>query len=259
MIFINLSLENIKKLQLHRIKYQKQSYLCAVANKFLKKIQLGVILGVMKKILTLLLLFLCICINAQTSDIPGSVSPIIEPKDYLTIADIMPVFPGCEMLTNKDERFSCSEMQFIRFIELNIMYPKQALEMGCEGVVYISFIINKEGMLRTSSIIWPQAAGSVHPGSVTPSLLLLEERPAAHTLHIGRAAVRPLLVWTVLRVTGADASPGLCCCTPRMWHVHARVDVCVRFLASSTQAPLRLGFLVQVQNCQPKVLNIRSS
>ena len=111
----------------------------------------------------------------------------------------------------------------------------------------------------------PRDPTSVHPGSVTPSLLLLEERPAAHTLHIGRAAVRPLLVWTVLRVTGADASPGLLH-TSRA--ARTIVDIrCVRpflcaglrFLASPTQSPLSLGFLAQVQNCQPEVLNIRSS
>jgi protein TonB len=113
----------------------------------------------MKKILTLLLLFLSISINAQTSDTPVSVNPIIEPKDYLTIADVMPVFPGCEMLVNKDERFSCSEMQFVRFIEQNIMYPKQALEMGCEGVVYISFIINKDGMLENVEVARDQTPG----------------------------------------------------------------------------------------------------
>jgi protein TonB len=113
----------------------------------------------MKKILTLLLLFLSISINAQTSDTPVSVNPIIEPKDYLTIADVMPVFPGCEMLVNKDERFSCSEMQFVRFVEQHIIYPKQALEMGCEGVVYISFIINKEGMLENVEVARDQTPG----------------------------------------------------------------------------------------------------
>jgi TonB family protein len=113
----------------------------------------------MKNILILSLLSLSIYLNAQTSDTPRSESPIVEPKDYLTTADVMPVFPGCEMLTNKDERFSCSEMQFVRFVEQNIMYPKQALEMGCEGVVYISFIINKEGMLERVEVASDQTPG----------------------------------------------------------------------------------------------------
>jgi protein TonB len=113
----------------------------------------------MKNIFILPLLSLCIFLNAQTSDILRTENPIIEPKDYLTIADVMPVFPGCEMLVNKDERYSCSEMQFVRFVEQNIMYPKQALEMGCEGVVYISFIINKEGMLENVEVARDQTPG----------------------------------------------------------------------------------------------------
>lgn len=113
----------------------------------------------MKNIFILSLLFLSIYSNAQTSDTPRSESPIVEPKDYLTSADIMPVFPGCEMLTNKDERYSCSEMQFVSYIEQHIIYPKQALEMGCEGVVYISFIINKEGMLENVEVARDQTPG----------------------------------------------------------------------------------------------------
>jgi len=104
-------------------------------------------------------LFLSYLLKAQTSDNPSTDIPIQDSKDYLTSADIMPVFPGCEMLTNKDERYSCSEMQFVSYIEQHIIYPKQALEMGCEGVVYISFIINKEGMLENVEVARDQTPG----------------------------------------------------------------------------------------------------
>lgn len=113
----------------------------------------------MRILIALALIFLSIYVNAQNSDVPAPDNPIQTNKDYLTTAEIMPVFPGCEMLTNLDERFSCSEMQFIRFIEQNIIYPKQALEMGCEGVVYVSFIINKEGLLDNIEVTRDQTPG----------------------------------------------------------------------------------------------------
>ena len=98
-------------------------------------------------------------IHAQTSDLQIVENPSDVNKDYVTVADVMPVFPGCEMLTNKDERYTCSELQFIRYIEQNIIYPKQALEMGCEGVVYISFIINKDGLLDNIKLERDQTPG----------------------------------------------------------------------------------------------------
>ena len=98
-------------------------------------------------------------IHAQTSDLQIVENPGDVNKDYVTVAEVMPVFPGCEMLTNKDERYTWSELQFIRYIEQNIIYPKQALEMGCEGVVYISFIINKDGLLDNIKLERDQTPG----------------------------------------------------------------------------------------------------
>jgi len=113
----------------------------------------------MYKFLILTFLFLSIFIYAQTSDTPVVENPGIINKNYVTVADVMPVFPGCEMLTNKDERYRCSELQFISFIENNIIYPKQALEMSCEGVVLISFIINIDGKLENIEVARDQTPG----------------------------------------------------------------------------------------------------
>ncbi len=80
-------------------------------------------------------------------------------KDYFTVVDKMPIFPGCEMILNLEERQLCTEVQFINFIEGNIAYPKQALDMGCEGTVIVSFIIRKEGSLTDIEILKDQTPG----------------------------------------------------------------------------------------------------
>ena len=80
-------------------------------------------------------------------------------KNYFTAVDKMPVFPGCEMIQNKDDRFSCTEIEFVQYIERRISYQKQALDMGCEGFVYISLIINTEGLMSNIEVIRDQNPG----------------------------------------------------------------------------------------------------
>jgi len=88
-----------------------------------------------------------------------SLSSFAQVKDYLTAVDKMPIFPGCEMITNSDDCQQCTEVQFSYYIEEHIIYPKHAIDMGCEGVVIMSFIIRKDGSLSDIEVLKDQTSG----------------------------------------------------------------------------------------------------
>lgn len=55
-----------------------------------------------------------------------------------------PIYPGCEGLP-KSQRKDCFNKKIQEHIKNNFKYPEIALEMGIQGRVYVSFIIDKNG------------------------------------------------------------------------------------------------------------------
>jgi len=66
----------------------------------------------------------------------------------------MPRFAGCEEIdgTNSDKK-SCAEKKMLRFIYSKINYPTIARENGIEGIVMISFIVEKDGTITSPEIL----------------------------------------------------------------------------------------------------------
>ncbi len=98
-------------------------------------------------------------LTAQGNEAIDASDLLIQGKGYLTSVEKMPIFPGCEMIVDKNDRYNCSEIQFTQYIQERISYPKLALDMGCEGVVYVSFIINKNGILESIESVRDQTPG----------------------------------------------------------------------------------------------------
>ena len=73
---------------------------------------------------------------------------IEEEEDDLSvpfaIIEDIPLFPGCEKV-KKSKRRQCFQEKINRHIVKNFRYPEIAQEMGIQGRVYISFIIDKQG------------------------------------------------------------------------------------------------------------------
>jgi protein TonB len=64
---------------------------------------------------------------------------------FAVIEDV-PIYPGCERV-KKSERRKCFQEQMNKHIRKNFRYPDIAQEMGIQGRVYVSFIINKDGSI----------------------------------------------------------------------------------------------------------------
>ena len=67
-----------------------------------------------------------------------------DPVPFATV-DEVPVFPGCEDVSNKR---ACFNEKMQRHIAKNFKYPKEAQEKGIQGSVSVLFIITKKGKIE---------------------------------------------------------------------------------------------------------------
>lgn len=67
--------------------------------------------------------------------------------DEIVNFDVPPIFPGCEMYTNKDLLIDCFNNKLKKHIAENFNYPEAALKMGIQGVVKTMFIIGNDGLI----------------------------------------------------------------------------------------------------------------
>jgi len=63
----------------------------------------------------------------------------------------MPVFPGCDDVSDRDELNDCSSNNLLKFIYKNIIYPKEAKDQGIEGMVLVKFVVNENGIIERRS------------------------------------------------------------------------------------------------------------
>jgi len=76
----------------------------------------------------------------------------VEVEDFMdevpfAIIEDKPIFPGCEKV-KKEEKSACFEKQIQKHIRRYFRYPEIAQEMGIQGRVYVSFIINSNGIVE---------------------------------------------------------------------------------------------------------------
>ncbi len=80
-------------------------------------------------------------------------------EDILIFVEEMPMFPGCDGLSNYQERKQCSDKKMLEFIYKNVKYPSLARENGVEGTVVISFVIEKDGSISNIKTLRDVGAG----------------------------------------------------------------------------------------------------
>ncbi|NNJ87858.1 MAG: energy transducer TonB [Eudoraea sp.] len=68
--------------------------------------------------------------------------------------DRVPIFPGCENLSNEDSR-SCFNKKMQEHIRDNFRYPRMAQLKNIQGTVYANFMINIDGSISDISLIAP--------------------------------------------------------------------------------------------------------
>ena len=71
-----------------------------------------------------------------------------------SIVDQMPYFPGCEIYADgSEEKRNCSNQEVVEYIRNALKFPDRAKIEGLEGIVYISFIVMKNGSIHQAKIL----------------------------------------------------------------------------------------------------------
>ncbi len=65
---------------------------------------------------------------------------VIEEEQIFTIVEEMPSFPG-------------GEAELFKYLGKNIKYPQMATDAGISGVVYVTFVVDKEGKIRDVKVL----------------------------------------------------------------------------------------------------------
>ena len=74
--------------------------------------------------------------------------------EVFKVVEQMPRFPAeCPDATNDAERKHCADRAMLEFIYKNIKYPQTARDAGTEGMVVVSFIVEKDGSISGSKIM----------------------------------------------------------------------------------------------------------
>lgn len=66
--------------------------------------------------------------------------------------DEMPLFPGCEEITDKEEQRKCSDKKLLTFIYSQIKYPAAARKAGIQGRVIVKYTVLKDGTVANARI-----------------------------------------------------------------------------------------------------------
>lgn len=70
------------------------------------------------------------------------------------IVEEMPRFPGCEEEgLSKKEKAACAETKLLRFLADQLTYPNIARANGIEGMVVVTFVVEKDGSISNAKVL----------------------------------------------------------------------------------------------------------
>ena len=79
--------------------------------------------------------------------------PIDIPVFHFTAVESKPVFKGCEKLVIEEDRFDCFQENLLRFVAKNFKIDDQMMMFSSGEKVYVEFVIEKDGSVKTARII----------------------------------------------------------------------------------------------------------
>lgn len=82
----------------------------------------------------------------------GIETPAELPDLIFTSFDEGGLYSGCNNMFGKQELRECANMKMMEFIYKNIRYPFEAREADISGSVYISFMLDKQGLINNIEI-----------------------------------------------------------------------------------------------------------
>jgi protein TonB len=91
--------------------------------------------------------------------VPPALPSVDESDKILIRAQVQPNFPGCESIEDGKERDNCSDKKLLEFIYQNIRYPEAARNIGIEGMVFVRFVVEKDGSISKAEVLRDPGGG----------------------------------------------------------------------------------------------------
>ena len=79
-------------------------------------------------------------LDEEIEEIDEEVEHVIEEEPIADFAEVEPTFPG-------------GEGAMMTWIQKHIEYPQLAIEMGEQGIVYVQFVVNKDGSIEQVKVM----------------------------------------------------------------------------------------------------------
>lgn len=77
----------------------------------------------------------------------------LEDPIPFAVVESVPIFPGCEDLTDNASRKQCFQKQLLQFVSENFVYPETARQLKIQGRVIVSFVVEKNGSVSNIEIL----------------------------------------------------------------------------------------------------------
>ena len=84
---------------------------------------------------------------------PPPPPPPPQEEEIFKVVEEMPRFPGCENEATTEAKKACADKKMLEFIYKNIKYPAIARENGIEGNVVITFVVEKDGVIKDARVV----------------------------------------------------------------------------------------------------------
>lgn len=99
-------------------------------------------------------IFIVFLLFLQISKAQETKSENIEDKEdvLFTIIESIPIYPGCE---NAIDQRGCFQNKIFEHIKNNFRYPRKAYRENIQGKVFVSFVIEKDGIINVLNVKGP--------------------------------------------------------------------------------------------------------
>tara|TARA_R110002050_G_scaffold225447_1_gene361351 strand:- start:24999 stop:25763 length:765 start_codon:yes stop_codon:yes gene_type:complete len=77
----------------------------------------------------------------------------LEDPIPFALVESVPVFPGCENLSNNEQRKECFQQKLLEFVGANFNYSETARQLKIQGRVIVQFVIEKNGKVTNAQIL----------------------------------------------------------------------------------------------------------
>lgn len=90
-------------------------------------------------------------IDSNTTTIPDPIV-VVLPPDIEVGKEIVEVIPPVVEFPDVDAQFFGGVLEMKKWINANVNYPQEAIEVGDEGLVYLSFVVEEDGSISNIEI-----------------------------------------------------------------------------------------------------------